>query len=360
MRVIRVSLSQNAYEVQIGAGLLNQVGERLRGMGFKGKAVIITNPVVKRLYGGALKANLEAAGFIPVTLEVPDGEEYKSLEQAAGLYELLSQEEVERGTPLLALGGGVIGDLGGFVAATYMRGVPLFQLPTTLLAQVDSSIGGKTAINYGGLKNIVGAFYQPRLVMSDVATLKTLPESEFGNGMAEVIKYAVIRNEGVFRSFESTLDRLKALDAEILEEVVSRCVAIKAAIVEKDEKDLGLRNILNYGHTVGHAIEAVSDFHLGHGRAVAIGMVAAARISREMGFLPQSELERIESLVALAGLPENIPGLDVESIMQAMQHDKKKVGDRIRFVLPRAIGEVFVSDEVDSELAKQVLEDLRI
>ena len=276
MRTIKVNLARKSYEVQIGPGLLNQVGERLQRLGLRGKAVIITNPAVKRLYGDGLKAALEAAGFVPVVLEVPDGEEHKSLEEAAGLYERLSQEKVERLTPVLALGGGVVGDLAGFVAATYLRGVPLFHIPTTLLAQVDSSIGGKTGVNHGRLKNIIGAFYQPGLVISDIATLKTLTEKEFRNGMAEVIKYGVIQDVGLFESIESNLERLQARDMEMLEEVVWRCVAIKAEIVEKDENDLGIRNILNYGHTVGHAIETVSDFVIGHGQAVAIGMLVAA------------------------------------------------------------------------------------
>ncbi len=358
MKQIKVNLCQNSYDIRIGAGLLNQVGELLRERGLKGKAVIVTNPVVKRLYGDALKGNLEKAALVPIVLEVPDGEEYKSLEQAARLYELLSDEQVVRATPLLALGGGVIGDLAGFVAATYMRGIPLIHLPTTLLAQVDSSIGGKTAVNHGRLKNTVGAFYQPTLVIADTATLKTLPEDEFKNGMAEVIKYGVIRDEGLFQSLERNLDQLNALDPGILEETISRCAAIKAEIVEKDEKDLGLRNILNYGHTIGHAVETASDFHLRHGKAVAIGMVAAARISWEMGFLSQTDLERIRSLVARAGLPANIPDLNIEKIMRAMKHDKKKVGDIIRFILPKAIGEVFVSDDVDSKSTERVLKEL--
>jgi len=269
MRKVKVELGTNSYEIYVGSGLLAQTGRWLKESGFSGKLVIITDPTVKGLYGEALNQSLDKDGFSVITLLVPEGEEQKSLETAGRLYHELTNCYAERTTPILALGGGVIGDLAGFVAATYQRGVPLIQIPTTLLAQVDSSIGGKVAVDHGQLKNKIGAFYQPRLVIADINTLKTLPTNELANGLAEVIKSAAIRNKEFFAFLEKNLDRIKSLDEGALEEIVFQSVKIKTEIVEKDERDLGLRSILNYGHTIGHAIESVSDFKVEHGRSIA-------------------------------------------------------------------------------------------
>ncbi len=355
MKKIKVRLGANSYEVYIGSGILMQTGHRLEENGFTGKLVIITNPIVKRLYGDTLKQNLTQGGFRVTILQVPDGEEYKSLDTAGRLYNELTDFYAERTTPILALGGGVIGDLVGFVAATYLRGVPLIQIPTTLLAQVDSSLGGKVAVNHGHLKNQIGAFYQPRSVITDISTLKTLPTKEFTNGLAEVIKSAVIGDKELFAFLEGNLDKIKSLDDMSLEEIVFRSAKIKAEIVEKDEKDLGLRSILNYGHTVGHAIESASDFKVEHGEAIAIGMLAAARISNKLGILDKNELIRLKTLITRAGLPTKIPNLEVEGIIQAIKHDKKVLRDKIRFVLLKSIGEVFVTDEVSPSLIEEVL-----
>ncbi|HEX7475882.1 MAG TPA: 3-dehydroquinate synthase [Dehalococcoidales bacterium] len=353
-----MNLAQNRYEVQIGSGLLEGTAEKLKGLGFTHKAVVITNPEVKRLYGDLLISNLEAAGFTTALLEVPDGEEYKSLDEASKLYQQLSDFQAERMTPVLALGGGVIGDLAGFVSATYLRGIPLVHLPTTLLAQVDSSVGGKTAVNQGHLKNNIGAFYQPKLVIADIATLKTLPKREFTNGLAEVIKYGIIKDKELFYLLQNKLERLTTLNPRFIEEAVVRCISIKAEITEKDEKDLGLRNILNFGHTVGHAIEIVSNYRIKHGRAVATGMVAAATISQKMGILTNSDLEDIKTVISAAGLPVKFPRLVIEKIIEAMEHDKKKLGGRIRFILPKTIGEVLINDEVSLETVKQVIKEM--
>jgi 3-dehydroquinate synthase len=358
MHRLQVYLKENNYEVQIGPNLLSHIGNQLKTMGFCGKSVIITNPALKTLYGNKLKTNLKKASLDPYMLEVPEGEEHKSLEQAGRLYYELSNIQTERMTPVLALGGGVIGDLAGFIAATYMRGVPFIQVPTTLLAQVDSSIGGKVAVNHGHLKNNIGTFYQPKLVISDISTLKTLPEKEIINGLAEVIKYGVIRDKELFKLIEDNLNGLKMMESGLMQEVVFRCAAIKAVIVEKDEKDLGLRNILNYGHTVGHALESVSGFRIKHGEGVAIGMVAAGMISNRMGILSQLELDRIISIVKETGLPSGIAGLNIEKIMQVIEYDKKKVKGKIRFILPETIGKVFINDDVSQVLVRQVLEDL--
>ena len=279
MKKVKVELGSNSYEIRIGADLLARTGLWLKEMGGVGKAVIITDTTVRGFYGDTLSQSLTNAGFKVATLEVPAGEEQKSLETAGRLYHELTSSYAERTTPIIALGGGVIGDLAGFVAATYMRGVPLIQMPTTLLAQVDSSIGGKTAVDHDQLKNTIGVFYQPKLVIAGIDTLKTLPEAELTNGLAEVIKHAVIRDNDFFNFLDTEMEKARSLDMAVLEKIVLENVRIKAEVVEKDEKESGLRGILNYGHTIGHAVEAVSNFQLKHGQCVAIGMIAAARIS---------------------------------------------------------------------------------
>jgi len=357
MRKVKVELGASSYEIHIGSGLLAQTGHRLKEHGFAGKLVIITNPTLKKRYGDGLKQTLDRDGFRVITLLVPEGEEQKSLETAGRLYHELTDCHAERTTPILALGGGVIGDLAGFVAASYMRGVPLIQMPTTLLAQVDSSIGGKVAVDHGQLKNKIGAFYQPRLVIADINTLKTLPAAEIANGLAEVIKSAAIRNKKFFAFLEANIDRINARDNEALEEVVFQAAKIKAEVVAKDERDFGLRSILNYGHTIGHAIETVSDFKVEHGGAVALGMLAAARISNKLGTMDKEAATRLKNLIQKAGLPTKMPKLDKKKLIEAMQHDKKVRQDKIRFVLLREIGDAFITDEVSPSLIAEVLAD---
>jgi len=355
MRKVRVRLGSNSYEIQIGSGLLAQTGQQLKGIGFGDKLVIVTDPTVKSLYGNTLKQSLISEGFKVAILLVPEGEEQKSLETAGRLYHELTDFYAERTTPILALGGGVIGDLAGFVAATYMRGVPLIQMPTTLLAQGDSSIGGKVAVNHGQLKNKIGAFYHPKLTISDISTLKTLSPREFSDGLAEIIKHGAILDGEFFSYLEDNLDKIKSLDAQVLERVVSRSAEIKAGVVEKDELDLGLRNILNCGHTVGHAIESVSGLKIWHGEAVAIGMLVEARISNKLGMLDKNDVIRLRSLIARANLPTEIPNLEVAKITQAMKHDKKILKGKLRFALPKSIGSVFITDEVSPSLVEQAL-----
>jgi 3-dehydroquinate synthase len=355
MRKVKVELGANSYEIYVGSGLLAQTGRWLRENGLSGKLVIITDPRARKLYGDALNQGLTKDGFSVTTLLVPEGEEQKSLETAGRLYHELTNCYAERTTPILALGGGVIGDLAGFVAATYLRGVPLIQIPTTLLAQVDSSIGGKVAVDHGQLKNKIGAFYQPRLVISDIDTLKTLPSNELANGLAEVIKSAAIRDKKFFAFLETNLDRIKSLDESALEETVFQTARIKAEVVAKDERDVGLRNILNYGHTIGHAIETISDFKVEHGKAIAIGMLAAARISNKMSILDKNDLGRLKGIIEKAGLPTEMPDLEIEKIIQAMKHDKKVLRGKIRFVLLKSIGSAFITDEVDVSLVEKVL-----
>jgi 3-dehydroquinate synthase len=355
MQQVKVELGQNSYEVRIGADILPQAGVWLHELGYSGKAVTITDDNVKGLYADELSRGLTDTGFTVSVLEVPAGESQKTLATAGNLYEQLTGVYAERSTPVLALGGGVIGDLAGFVAATYMRGVPLVQVPTTLLAQVDSSVGGKTAVDHGRLKNMIGAFYQPRLVVADVNTLKTLPEDELANGMAEVIKHAVILDAELFDYLEKNVGKARARDAGVLEEIVTRNVRIKAGVVAQDEKESGLRAVLNFGHTIGHAVESVSGFALKHGQAVAIGMVAEAEISRRLGKFDRDSVSRLENLLIKAGLPVTVPDIDIDAVITAMQHDKKVTDSRIRFVLLDAIGEAYVTDDVSPSLVKEVL-----
>jgi len=357
MKTVTLKLNSGSYDIIVGPGLLAESGYHLKGLGFKGKLAIITDTTVRKLYANALKQTLMASGFEVTILDGPDSEEKKSLETAGRLYLELTDFHAERSTPVLALGGGVIGDLTGFVAATYERGVPLVQIPTTLLAQADSSLGGKTAVNHGRLKNQIGAFYQPRLTISDTSTLKSLAKEHLSDGLCEIIKHGAIRDADLFAYIESNLDQIMGCDDEALEIIVHRSVKIKAEVVEKDELDMGLRNILNFGHTVGHAVETVSDFQVSHGRAVAIGMVAAAGISNRMGLLGGSDITRLEELLTRAGLLEKVPALEVDRLIEAMRHDKKIVGGQIKFVLLNAIGEATITDDVSLDLVKEVLSE---
>jgi 3-dehydroquinate synthase len=356
MKRISVNLSSRKYDILIAPGLLNELGIHLKELDLSSNIVLITSPDIGHLYGRKLAQDLNTAGFCVSTFEIREGEQSKSLDTADRLYYNLSDINAERSTPVLALGGGVIGDLAGFVAATYQRGIPFVQLPTTLLAQVDSSIGGKVAVNHGVLKNNIGTFYQPSLVISDTATLKTLRPQEFANGLAEVIKSAIIKDGDFFSYLETNLTKLKALDDEVLVETVYRTATIKANVVAKDELDKGIRNILNFGHTIGHGIEAASRFQISHGEAVAIGMVGSATISNRMGLLPSTELKRIVAILKAAGLPTEMLTNYHEAITRAIKHDKKIIDGKIRFVLPTIIGETTITDKLEHSLLEDVLQ----
>jgi 3-dehydroquinate synthase len=355
MKRVKVEMGSRSYEILISSGLLGQAADILKKISSSKRLVIITNPTVEKLYGNSLKGSLSASGFDTALLTVPDGEAYKSLDIAGRLYTELTECFAERSTPILALGGGVIGDLAGFVASTYMRGVPFIQIPTTLLAQVDSSIGGKVAVDHGKLKNKIGTFYQPRIVISDTATLKTLPQKEFANGMAEVIKSAVIRDNAFFTFIKQNLHKIINQDNNVMEEVVSRSANIKASIVAQDETDAGLRNILNFGHTIGHAIEVVSNLEIAHGQAVAIGMIIEAKIALKMGIFKDDELTAMENLVGDVGLPTQMPAIDRDLILQVIKHDKKILNGKIRFALPHSIGDIYITDEVEMSIVKEVI-----
>jgi len=337
---LTVELGANSYPVLIGAGLLDGLGDRLAAVTAGRRALVVSNAHVWELFGTTVSRALSRAGFRVSPALVPDGESAKSLEQAAALYERAVEAGLDRRSPVVALGGGVVGDLAGFVAATYLRGVPFAQVPTTLLAQVDSSVGGKVAVNLPQGKNLVGAFYQPRLVLADTLTLATLPPGEAACGLAEIIKAAVIADADFFDWLEENLAGLVRLDQVLLQEAVARACRLKAAVVGRDEREQGERALLNFGHTFGHAVETLTGYTVyNHGQAVAMGMAAAARLAVETGRLAEKEARRLEELVRAAGLPVRLPaGFGPAQYLEAMYRDKKVRGDELTLVLPRGLG----------------------
>jgi len=358
MHVVRVILGDRSYDIEIGTSL-EQIGVRLQGFGFGHKIAFITNPTVKRLYGQRVVDSLKAAGFLVLSIEIPDGEQYKTLDWANAIYSALLINGFDRKSALVAVGGGVIGDLTGFAAATFMRGVPYIQVPTTLLAMVDSSVGGKTGVNHAMGKNMIGAFYQPKKVLMDLSVLKSLPQEEFLAGMAEVIKYGAIWDASFFEYLEKKREEILALDPDALSYIIKRSCEIKAEVVSKDEHERGLRAILNFGHTVGHAIETAENYTIRHGEAAAIGMVYASKLAHKTGFCDASVPEKVEKLIKSYGLPTNLAALrrkpSVAELMGTMQIDKKAEGGKVKFVLPRKIGEVFVTAEWEEQKLRELI-----
>jgi 3-dehydroquinate synthase len=351
MKRLEVELGERSYQILIGSGSLDQLGVSLRGLNLADRLCLVTNTTVGRLYGGRVKSVLADSGCIVSYYEVPDGEEYKTLHSATAIYDHMVSSGMERDSAVVALGGGVVGDLAGFVAATYMRGVPLIQVPTTLLAQVDSSVGGKVAVNHPLGKNLIGCFYQPRLVFADLKTLGTLPEREIMAGMAEVIKYGVIWDWTFFVFLEQHLDRILSLEPDVLMEAVRRSCAIKAEIVSGDEREQGLRAILNFGHTIGHALESLTNYQVyRHGEAIAAGMAAATSMAVNRGLLAATDRERLVMLLRRTGLPVSFP-YPAQDVLGLLSHDKKVLMGRPRFVLPLEIGRVEIcSDLEDGEI----------
>jgi len=344
MRTFRVELGRDAHPVHVGAGILDQVGELARDAGLKpGRAALISDSNVAKLYASRVGGSLKAAGFEAVVIEIPAGEASKSLEMLATLYDRMTEAELDRQSVMFALGGGVTGDLGAFAAATYLRGIPVVQIPTTVVAQVDSSLGGKSGVNHRLAKNLIGAFYQPRMILADVELLKTLPEREFREGLAEVIKYGAIVDEPMVGDLERDLDAILRRDVAVLEWMVERSLKHKAYVVENDEHEGGLRKILNFGHTIGHAIEASAGYgkYL-HGEAVAIGMVAACAMSRKWAGLDKPESERLMDLIRRAGLPTSMASENrSEDFARALRLDKKRLEKQIEFVLIDRLGHAF-------------------
>lgn len=350
------AIPNRGYDIFVGPGILEKAGTILPDFGLKTNTVIITDSTVSKLYSSILLHSLTACGIKVDILEVTPGEKTKSLETAAYLYTELTRVNAERSTTIIALGGGVIGDLAGFVAATYLRGVPLVQIPTTVLAQCDSSIGGKVAVNHNQLKNKIGTFYQPKLVLTDTNTLKTLTKREFSDGLAEVIKYGIIFDINFFNYLENNMDKILSLDAVALETIIAKSIEFKTRIVEQDEFDLGIRNILNYGHTIGHAIESNSDMTIWHGEAVAMGMIVEARLANKLGMMAETDVTRIERIISTARLPVEIPLHNTNNFLYLMQHDKKVSQGKIKFALPQGLGKVKMIDEIPNDIIMRVLE----
>jgi 3-dehydroquinate synthase len=364
MKKLTVNLDRNqsqSHEILIGYDILDHIATMIAGSGIAVRYVIMTDDCVCNLYGETLLSHLRNIGVNSDLIVFPAGEKSKTSRSALDLAGKLLDLGVDRKSALIALGGGVAGDLTGFVASVYMRGLPYIQIPTTLLAQVDSSIGGKTAIDLPQGKNLLGTFYQPAGVFIDIKCLDTLPLSEYQNGLAEIVKYGIIDSEALFRKLENGADVILTRNRPFLEELIMTACTIKKDIVEKDEREQGLRRILNFGHTLGHAVEAASGYRLSHGNAIAIGMIAVAGLSKKMHGLPEEDRKRIEGLIASFGLACLIPKeLKTEDILVALQRDKKKDNDTIRFVMLKKIGFPFVNGGVPDDLLHETIEELRV
>ena len=357
MEKVSVELGERSYEIVIDSDILSAIGARLKEFNFSPGIAVISNPTVFNLYGDRLMQSLKNAGLDCFQVLVPDGEEYKDYFWTYYILTELLKRRLDRNSCLIALGGGVIGDMTGFVASMYMRGINFIQIPTTLLSQVDSSVGGKTGVNHYLGKNMIGAFYQPRLVWIDIATLRTLPERELLCGVAEIIKYGIIWDEELLGFLEKKRAAVMAYDEEALRFIIKRSCEIKAEVVSKDEREGGLRAVLNYGHTIGHAVETETKYaRFLHGEAVAIGMYLEARLSEKMGLLDPQQVKRIRSVIDAYGLPVQLPeDLDSDKLVSHMKLDKKTVAGTMKFILPEKIGKVRISKDVKKEEIAQVI-----
>jgi len=348
MTTIPVKTPSGEYPIYIYDGVLADTGAKLRERGFAGKCAIVTNPTVGQHYTEKLTVSLTEAGFSPIVCEIPDGEQYKTLATVAGLYDRFLAAGLERQNPVLSLGGGVTGDIAGFAAASYLRGVPFVQIPTSLLAMVDASVGGKTGVDLPQGKNLVGAFKQPEMVLIDPLVLETLPSAEFRSGLAEVVKHGIIADEKLFeklRAGEFTLDWM-----------IAAAVQVKVSVVQEDPFEKGRRAVLNLGHTFGHAFETLSDFQLRHGEGVAMGIACAARLAQSLGHCSPQTTERIIDTLAFLDLPTEPPQHSFERVWAAMGADKKKMAGKLRFILPRAIGDVDIFTDVPETVVQLILE----
>ena len=355
-----VDAPSSQYLVYAENGLLDELGSILKTQGIDGTVYIISDANVWSSHGEQVVTSLNRNKLESRVFTVEAGEATKNLSTANQLYEWLASERCERKNTLLALGGGMIGDLTGFVAASFLRGIPFIQIPTSLSAMVDASIGGKTAVNLSSGKNLVGAFYQPKLVLADLNTLKTLPARELASGWAEAIKHGLILDSSLFYMFEENHNRLINLEPDLTRSVVQRSMEIKGKIVEQDEKETtGLRMLLNYGHTIGHALESVTNYSsFLHGEAVSVGMVAAGKISVSMGILSNKDLDRYTTVLTNYGLPTACPGIDPDSVLDAIRMDKKVKDKKINWILLTEIGQSFVSSTVDDRVVQDTIKDL--
>jgi 3-dehydroquinate synthase len=358
-RTVTVNLQPRPYDVHVQPGILHDAGMILSRLTSSQKACVLTDDNVGPQYAAPLTGGMMNAGIKPMFAVIPAGENHKSLSTLIPVYDQFLGQKIERSTPVIALGGGVIGDMAGFVAATILRGVPFVQVPTTLLAMVDASVGGKTGVDAPAGKNLIGAFHQPVAVLIDPGVLKSLPERELRSGLAECIKHEIIRDADGFASLEHNIDKALAVDIEFLSALIAHNVAIKARVVEADPFERGERAHLNFGHTFGHAIESVSQFSYSHGECVALGMIAASRLARELGMIDEASTMRIEALVKAAGLPAAGLALGTDEVVNAMFFDKKVAGGKLRLILPERIGSVVIRDDVPMEAVREAVESLR-
>lgn len=360
MKNLIVDLNERSYPIIIGSGILESIGDEMKKIGLGKRVAIVTNPSINELYGNKVNESLINCGFLPFIVEIPEGENSKTLQWADFLYDNFLSHGMDRGSCVIALGGGVIGDLAGFAAATYMRGISYVQIPTSLLSQVDSSVGGKVAVNHPRAKNIIGAFHQPKLVLIDVSVLKTLQKEEYLSGMAEVIKYGIILDKGFFDFLEKHRNSILDLEMEVLQKVIFDSCRLKASIIQQDEREDGLRAILNYGHTVGHALEALTEFgKYKHGEAVAIGMVCAARISYMMDLCSQEDFQRQLNQIKSFGLPVKFYGISPELIVRTISFDKKSRDGNVPFVLIEGIGKAKFGNLVNTNLLFNILNEVQ-
>ncbi len=360
--VIPVELPQSQYDIKIATDGLQYLGPWISATGKRGKVLLVSNPVIFKRYGEIALSSLTEAGFDVCHCILPAGERYKTLRSIEKIHNVAFENRLERSSTMVALGGGVIGDMTGFAAATWLRGIAVVQVPTSLLAMVDASMGGKTGVNHPQGKNLIGAFHQPRLVLIDPNVLATLPGREFRAGMAEVIKYGIIWNEGLFNQLEQAkrLDQMRYVGEELLHDILKYSCQAKADVVSQDEKEAGLRAILNYGHTIGHAVESLTGYKLvNHGEAVGIGMVAAGAIATAMDLWPQTATDRQLAVIQKTNLPTKLPAaLSIDDILTTLRSDKKVKAGKVRFVLPKRIGEAFVTDQVTDDTIRSVLEKM--
>jgi len=363
MNRFRVTLDKNAsssYEIYIGYQIMDRMPLILSKNGWARRYFLFMDERVDALHGDRILEILKARGLVAEKIVFPAGEDFKTIHTCTEMAERLLERGADRTSALIALGGGVAGDLTAFVASIYMRGIPHVQVPTTLLAQVDSGIGGKTGIDLPSAKNLLGTFAQPKAVFIDLAFLETLPAREFTNGLAEIVKYGIIEDPGLLEDLERGVKAFRRGDPDLLEKIIAQCCRIKKGIVESDETDKGLRRILNFGHTIGHAIEAESGFSVSHGEAVAMGMCGAALLSERLKYLSPGDREKIIAAIGLAGLPVRIPAsLDTEGILAGLRRDKKKEGDAIRFVLLKKPGMPFMNGGVSPTLVRETIEALK-
>jgi len=357
--IVDVNLGSRSYRIVVASGALQSVGERLRELRLGSRAALVSDGAIMRLYGKTVVASLESAGFTVTTIDVPEGEAAKTLAVAEHCWDRLLTAGLDRTSTVLALGGGAVGDVAGFAAATYMRGINFIQLPTTVLAQVDASIGGKTAIDHPLGKNMIGAFHQPRLVVVDPAVARTLPEREFRSGLAEIVKHGIVLDADYFAELERDLAPLAARDLGVLERIIGGSCRLKASVVERDEREAELRHVLNYGHTIGHALEAATGYtRYAHGEAVSLGIVAEARLARRLGIADDETTTRQERMLETLGLPVRAPSIDVEPIVSAMGRDKKAKDGRVPFVLAPRIGAFRIVYDVPTSDIRAVIASL--